>query len=297
VSVIVFINGQRTDTDNAHVSVFDRGFLYGDSVFETIRTYAGRPFALGEHLSRLKASADKVFIPLPLSEPALGAEVEAAVAASGNPESYIRVIVTRGSGPLGLELGFEVEPLRVLLVTPLHPPPDWYYSTGIAAVTFQSQRPGDDVGATGAKLGNYLVAVLAGKEAKARGAQESLIVNRDGGITEGATSNLFWVESGGLLLTPDVCAGILPGVTRARVLEVAGASGLEVAYATPDADRLRGAEEVFITSSIRELVPVVRVDEHPIGTGRPGPVARGLLGRFRTLVGEARADGVREPAT
>lgn len=280
MTTLVLIDGVEHTPEAARVSVFDRGFLYGDSVFETIRTYAGRPFALREHLDRLEQSAARVFIDLPVSRSRLEGEITEALQAAANPESYLRVIVTRGSGPLGLDTGFEAHPLRVIIVAPLTPPAQELYDRGIAVVTYRTQRVAEATDAAGTKVGNYLVAVLAMRKARAEGAAEALIVDHAGNVVEGASSNVFAVCAG-TLVTPPESAGILPGITRAKLLEVAAELGVRVELRALPAQDLGRADEVFISSSIRELLPVVRVDSQLIGGGRPGPLSAQLLRAFR----------------
>jgi branched-chain amino acid aminotransferase len=277
------IDGRIVEPDAAVISVFDRGFLYGDSVFETIRTYEGQPFALTEHVARLERSAERVFIPLPLPPQAIAEEVREVVRRAGNAESYVRVMVTRGSGPLGLEADRAERPARVVIVAPLVPPPAEAYGQGISVVTYRTRRAAEDTDAVGAKVGNYLVAVLAMREARAAGAAEALIVDGRGHVVEGATSNLF-AGFDGALVTPPEEAGILPGITRAFLLEVAGELGVELRLEPIPLERLLGADELFVSSSIRELLPVVRVDDQPIGDGRPGELTRRLHLGFREKV-------------
>lgn len=279
----VMINGQLCSGDAAMVSVFDRGFLYGDSVFETIRTYRGRAFALSEHLSRLQRSAQKVFIDLPVPSQQLALEVNRTLSAAGNDESYVRVMITRGQGALGLDPALADKPSRVIIVDALKAPLDSLYRSGIKTITYKTRRPSDATAAEGAKVGNYLVAVMATREAKLRGAAEALIVDADGGVVEGATSNLFLV-SDGQLGTPPESAGILPGITRQRILQAARNLGLPVAFTVPSSEQLGAADEVFISSSIRELMPVVQVDDQLIGSGVPGPVTTRLHREFRREV-------------
>lgn len=280
MSTLVFIDGVEHQPEAARVSVFDRGFLYGDSVFETLRTYGGRPFALAEHLTRLGQSAARVFIDLPISLAALSAEIEQAVARAGNAESYVRVIVTRGSGPMGLDTGFDAKPLRAIIVAPLSAPAPELYRDGIAVVLYRTQRVAEATDAAGTKVGNYLVAVLAMRHARAVGASEALIVDHAGNVVEGATSNLFAVR-GGRLITPPEEAGILPGITRALLIGVAAEQGIPVELRPLSVGEVLSADELCISSSIRELLPVVRVDSQPIGTGRPGPTTERLLRAFR----------------
>lgn len=276
------INGVIHKPEEALVSVYDRGFLYGDGVFETIRTYGGEPFALDEHLARLGRSAEKVGIAMPVEPAALALEVRLAVRAARNPESYARIILTRGEGPLGLDPALALTPLRVILVEPLVPLPVALYRDGAKVVTVRTARAAD--AAPSAKVSNYLGSMLALKQAKAAGAHEALILDHEGAIVEGATSNLFLVRRGALV-TPPEAAGILAGITRAHVIEVAGELGLSVTLEAIFPRDLDGAEEAFLTSSLREIIPVVQVDDRVVGDGRPGPVTRAVHAAFRRRVG------------
>jgi branched-chain amino acid aminotransferase len=284
---IVSIDGVLLPPDQASVSVYDRGFLYGDAVFEVLRTYGGRPFALGEHLGRLRRSAERVFITLPVDDATLAREVDATIAAARGDapgESYVRIVVTRGSGPLSLDPDTATHPLRVVLLQPVVPPPHDAYVRGIAVVTVATRRAVDDTSASGAKVTNYLANLLAMREARARGAAEALIVDSRGHVVEGASSNVFLVTAG-RVATPPESAGILAGITRAHVLAAARDLGIAVDERELAPGDVHHADEVFVTSSIRELLPVVRVDDRVIGTGVPGPVGRVLHRRFRESVG------------
>ncbi|WP_437976166.1 aminotransferase class IV [Sorangium sp. So ce295] len=316
---LVSIDGVIHRPEEARVSVYDRGFLYGDSVFETIRTYGGEPFALEEHLARLERSAERIALALPIPRDELGREVVAllrAATAAGSAggtagsagaqgsasaadsaaplESTLRVMLTRGSGPLGLDPSLAGAPLRVILVEPLKPLPGGLYREGISVITICTQRAGD--AAPGAKVSNYLESLLALRQARAAGAHEALILDPSGHVVEGTTSNVFLVERrpaalegaedpGHLLITPPKEAGILVGITRAHVMHVAGELGMPVCCEPVTMARLLAAEEVFITSSLREIVSVVRVDAHTIGAGVPGPKTRALHAAFRRRVG------------
>lgn len=278
---LVSIDGRVTAAEDAKISVFDRGFLYGDSVFEALRTYRGVPFALDEHLERLARSAERVLIPLPVSLEALGREVVELVRAAGNPESYIRLMVTRGQGEsLGLDPELAQRPCRIVIVLPLTLPAASIYEQGISTVTYRTQRIADAAEASGAKLGNYLMSVLAMRAAREAGAQEALFLDRDGNVLEGSTSNVFAVRHGKLVTAP-ADAAILLGITRARVMGVARELGLPIEERALPLAELVAADEAFITSSIREIVPVVRVDGSVIGSGSPGPTTLALLRRFR----------------
>lgn len=294
---LVSIDGALHAPDDAKVSVYDRGFLYGDSVFETIRTYAGKCFALGEHIARLERSAALVAIPMPISADALAAEILAAVSASQSPggpgdgspadpaapaERYVRVMLSRGMGPLGLDSTAAVAPLRVILVEPLQTPAPELYRDGVAVIAVRTERAAD--AAHGAKVGNYLASLLALRAARAAGAHEALVLDAQGRIIEGTTSNVFLVQ-GGALVTPPEEAGILAGITRAHLFDVARSEGIPVRLASFTPEDLASADEAFLSSSIREVLSIVRIDGRAIGAGKPGRVTRALHVAFRQRVG------------
>jgi branched-chain amino acid aminotransferase len=217
---------------------------------------------------------------MPLSDEALAAEILRVLEAAKNEDSYVRIMLTRGSGPLGLDPDLATQPLRVILVEPVTPPPRSAYADGIALICVQVARTVDGTAAAGAKVSNYLANLLAMKEAKGRGAAEALVLDGRGDVVEGASSNVFVVKDG-VLKTPPESAGILPGITRAHVLKVAHDSGVAVEIKALRPEDLYRADEVFITSSIREILPAVRVDDRVIGTGKPGPLTRKLHQSFR----------------
>jgi branched-chain amino acid aminotransferase len=287
----VSIDGQVVDSAEARVSVFDRGFLYGDSVFEVFRTYGGVPFAQREHLERLERSANRLMIPMPVSLQTLSSEVAATLDAAGEGEWYVRVVVTRGTGPLTYDPSTAREPLRVIIAAPVSLPPVEHYERGIAVMLLHASRPTDDERASGAKASNYLANLLAVHEAKQKGAQEALVLGRRGQILEGASSNLFIVTEG-KVLTPEPEPGILVGITRATVLAAARAQGIEAAETTVRPEDLYGADEAFLTSSIREVMPVVAADGRTIGSGAPGPVTKRLHEGYLRAVAQATGAGV-----
>lgn len=286
---LVLVNGEPKAPEEAVVSVYDRGFLYGDSVFETIRTYGGKPFALEDHVQRLARSASRVLIDLPLPIDEIAKEIERAVELAQNPESSIRVMLTRGTGPLGLDPDLARNPSRFVFVEPLKMPPVEAYRDGIKAVLVRTSRATDATAAAGAKVANYLTSLLALREAKQAQAAEALIVDANGLVVEGATSNVFVVKNDELL-TPPESAGILPGITRAHLLEVAKELGVAVRFEELPEASVLDADEVFISSSIREVLPVVRVDEKTIGDGKPGAMTRKLHSAFRKAVGAPGPD-------
>jgi branched-chain amino acid aminotransferase len=282
MTTLVSLDGRIVLPEAALVSVFDRGFLYGDSVFEVLRSYGGVLFGFEEHLARLKKSAELALIPF--SDVALlRQEILAVVAATGNPETYLRVVVTRGTGKsLGLDPALAREPLRVVLATDVPAMPAAMYERGISVITYRTQRISEGTSAAGAKLGNYLLSILATREALHAGADEALILDRHGQVVEGTTSNVFLVKSG-VLVTPPDDAGLLAGITRGKVFELASRFGIPIELRSFAPAELATADEVFITSSIRELVPVIAADGKPAGGGRPGAMTARLLAAYRAL--------------
>lgn len=287
----VSIEGHVVDSGEARVSVFDRGFLYGDSVFEVFRTYRGVPFAQREHLERLQRSADRLMIAMPVSVETLCSEVAATLEAAGEGEWYVRVVITRGMGPLTYDPTTATRPLRVIIAAPVTVPPAEHYERGIAVSLLHASRPTDDDRASGAKASNYLANLLAVHEAKQQGAQEALMLGRRGQILEGASSNVFIVKDGAVR-TPEPQPGVLVGITRAAVLAAASAAGIRVEEAEVRPEDLYAADEAFITSSIREVMPVVAADGRTIGSGAPGSVTKRLHQGYLRAVADATGPGV-----
>jgi branched-chain amino acid aminotransferase len=283
MSIRVHVDGKICLPEEAKVPVFDRGFLYGDSVYETIGTVRGRLFALSDHLDRLERSAQRLALRLPPR-----AEIERAildtVAAAGNPESRVRVMVTRGGGKLDLDPASAGDPRLVVIVQPLGGPTPEMYEKGVAVAIVSVTRnlPGaiDPL----IKSGNYLNNVLALSEARQHpGVHEAILLSAGGSVAEGASSNVFAVVAGELR-TPALSVGILDGVTRGKVLALARAEGIpcrEVEVMTPD--ELRGASEAFLTSAARGVLPVTAVDGAAVGAGAPGAVTRRLMALYARL--------------
>lgn len=285
MATLVSLDGQLVPPNEASISVFDRGFLYGDSVYEVLRTYRGVPFALESHLERLTGSAHRIGMTLPVETSRLGAEIHAVHAASGNPDSYLRIVVTRGSGRIGLDPALAVEPRRIVIaedVETMKPPPK-AYQEGVEIALVGVRKNLRSAIDPQAKTGNYLNSVMALREARQSGAYEAVMLDHRGAITEGSSSNIFLVI-GGLLFTPPVEAGILKGVTRSVVLEVAAQAGLRALQIPLDESALEEADEVFITSSVREVVPVVRINGRAIRSGQPGPITRRVHALYHGFV-------------
>jgi branched-chain amino acid aminotransferase len=293
----VNIDGRLLEPGAARVSVFDRGFLYGDSVYEVVRTYGGRPFELDAHLARLAHSAARIGLVLPWDARRVAAEVARTLEASrggdvddpaaapwNRGERIVRIVMTRGSGDLGLDPALAVDPSAIVIVHPLAGPPAGAYRDGVAACVVGVPRASPTAADPSAKTGLHLPHVLAVREARGQGAYEALLTDGTGQVTEGASSNLFAVRDG-RLVTPPLGAGILEGVTRGVVLRLARAPelGLGVEERPLRIDELARAEELFITSTAREILPVTTLDGRPVGDGRVGPVTGRLHAAFRAL--------------
>ena len=303
MTAIVSIDGVLVPAGEARVPVFDRGFLYGDSVYEVVRTYDLEPFELGAHLARLAASAERIFLPLPWSGPRLeqeirrvvdasrgGDEVEPAAAPWNRGERSVRVVVTRGSGEMGLDPALATSPLVAILALPLRGPPFAAYREGVSAWPFGGSSAPLRGGDPGAKTGEHLFHVLAMREARAHEGHEALLVDREGWVTEGASSNVFAVR-GGALETPPLQAGILAGVTRARVIALARELGITVREEPLRLASLHDADEAFLTSTVREILPLVRVGDRAVGSGAPGPVTARIHATFRYRAGGGHESG------
>jgi branched-chain amino acid aminotransferase len=276
---IASVNGTVTPAHEARVSVLDNGFTFGDSVYETLRTYGGRPFALDRHLRRLRHSAERLGITAP-PDVKLAAWLDTLLAAAANPESYIRFIVSRGVGDISYRFERVQGPTVVMAVKPFEVPPAQHFEAGVAVIVSSVRRNAPEALDPGIKSCNLLNNILAVREAQAKGALEPIMLNPHGEVAEGASSNVFIVKRG-VLRTPPLSAGILPGVTREILLELAPTLGIaseEVTVLPPD---LRGADEAFLTSTLKEAMPICIIDGQPVGDGKPGPVTLRLLQAFR----------------
>lgn len=291
---IVVLNGRLMPAEEARVSVLDRGFLFGDGVFEVLRTYEGVPFALDEHLDRLERSLEGMRIPSPVPRSTFAHEVASALDALGIEEAYVRIVVSRGEGPLHLDpRRASSQPTRVVIAAPLLPLPERLHE-GVALASVRVNRPTDGTSAHGAKISAYVANMLALLDAQDRGAYEAALVHDDGSISEGHSSSLFVVRDGALE-TPPLSSGALPGITRALVMQAARQHGCVVRERLLFCRDFERAEEAFLTSSLREIVPIVSFDGVPVGSGVVGPLTRALHERYRRLVAERiRQAGTRD---
>jgi branched-chain amino acid aminotransferase len=270
------IDGVVVPEAAAVVSVLDRGFLYGDGVYEVARTAGGRPVDLERHLDRLEGSAARLLFP-PLPRPAIAAAVAAGIAASGEPECYVRVVVTRGAGPIGLDVALADRVRVVVIAAPLVLPSAAQYAGGVAVALVGIERTSARALDPAVKSGNYLNNILGLAEAKRRGAYEALLLNPAGQLAEGSTSNVF-LGTGGRLVTPELGAGILAGVTRRRLLELAREVGVAIDERAVAPGELATCDEAFLSSSIRGVLPIATLDGRALAA--PGPATRRMIAAY-----------------
>jgi len=285
MSATVNVNGRTFDQEHAVISVFDHGFLYGEGVYETLRTYNGQPFLFERHMRRLRNSAGMMALAVPLDDGAIETRVRetmraAALGDAPDREAYIRILVTRGIGELTYDPAATPNPSIVVIVKPHEAPPIEVFErgVGVSLVPIVRNHPGSVNPLI--KSNNLLNNALAMQEAFRRGGYEGIMRNYRGELAECTQSNLFIVRNGEAL-TPPIDAGLLPGITRAFLFEVGVERGIAVREAVLRDDELFGADEAFLTSTTREVVPIVKVDDLPIGNGAPGPVTRALLDGYR----------------
>ncbi len=282
---VVYVNGTITPADHAVVPVFDHGFLYGEGVYETLRTYGRVPFAFDAHMARLRRSADLIALDVPMTDEAMLAAVNATIAAGDSPadaELYIRILLTRGVGELTYDLSATPRPTLVIIVRTLKAFPETNYTRGIRVVISGVRRNHPTALNPMVKSNNLMNTALAMQDGYRRGADEVVLLNHDGFVTECSQSNIF-IVAGGVVCTPPLDAGLLPGITRALVLQCAREAGIAVEERALTADDVLNADEVFITGTTREITPVTTVDDRAIGGGLPGVVTKQLHARFKAL--------------
>jgi branched-chain amino acid aminotransferase len=276
---IVFFNGDWIPASQARISPLDHGFLYGDGVFEGIRAYAGRVFQLPAHMARLYASAKTLMLTIPLSPEEMSAKVLESVRINHLQDAYIRLVVSRGVGDLGLDPRSCFEPTVLIMADQIQLYPESYYQKGLALASVSLRRPSGDVLNTAVKSLNYLNSILAKIEANLRGVPEVVLMNQQGYVVEGTGDNIFIVKEGGLV-TPPPSAGILNGITRQVILRLAREAGLDTREENFTLHDLYNADECFMTGTAAEVVPAVSCDGRTIGTGTVGPVTRRLMDLF-----------------
>jgi len=276
------MNGKMCDKADAKVSVYDHGLLYGDGVFEGIRIYSGKVFRLHEHVERLYESAKHIYLEVPWSRERMIEEVLRTVAVNHKIDGYIRLVVTRGAGTLGLDPGKCSDPQIIIIVDDISLYPAKYYDEGLEVVTASFIRNHPNAMSPRVKSLNYLNNILAKVEAARAGCQEAIMLNHLGEVAECTGDNIFLIKHG-LVRTPPSSAGILEGVTRNAVIELAEAAGITVLEVALTRHDVYSADECFLTGTAAEVVPVVKDDGRLIGAGKPGPITRQLRERFQVL--------------
>ena len=282
MSLKVYINGTLYDKEDAKISVYDHGLLYGDGVFEGMRVYGGKVFRMPEHLERLWNSAKAIWLEIPMTPETLGQAVDQTVQANGIEDGYVRLVVTRGVGTLGLDPNRCAQPQVIIIADYITLYPREYYEQGLHIVTVSTIRNHPAALSPRIKSLNYLNNILAKIEGLQAGCVEALMLNQKGEVAECTGDNIFLVRKGELL-TPSVEAGILEGITRAVVIELARELKIPVRETPLTKHDVYIADECFLTGSAAELVPVTKVDSRKIGDGVPGPITLRLLDRFHEV--------------
>jgi branched-chain amino acid aminotransferase len=293
-NAIINVNGEIVPGDQAQVSVYDRGFLYGDSLYEVARTYDGKYFGLDEHLARLTQSAALCHIRLDQGSAQLRAEMERTAEAfrrqpgRASTDVYARLIVTRGRGKIGFSQSCVLTPTQyVIIAQPVDAPTPAQYSKGCALQVAERLRLDRRALDPAMKSGNYLNSVLAYLEAAQDGFDDALLCNADGHVTEGTTFNIYYIKRG-ILVTPPLDIGILDGITRRFVLAAATQLAIPYREVRFPRERLYEADEAFLTGSVKEVFPVTRIDDVTLGQGRPGPLTDRLHAAYQALLPNAK---------
>ena len=275
----VWINGKLFDKADAKVSVYDHGLLYGDGVFEGLRVYNGKVFRLKEHIDRFYDSARHIWLEIPMSREQLTEAVLSTVKANDKRDGYIRLIITRGAGTLGLDPRKTTDPQVIIIVDDISLYPPELYDNGMEIVTAATVRNHPNALNPRIKSLNYLNNILAKIEAIRAGCHEAVMLNPNGEVAECTGDNIFVVKRG-VLRTPPLNAGILEGITRNAVIELARAANIPVQEIVLTRHDIYSADECFLTGTAAEVIPIVKCDGRLIGTGKPGPVTRQLRERF-----------------
>ena len=278
--MLIYIDGEFLPAAEAKVSVFDHGLLYGDGVFEGIRSYNGRVFKLDEHLERLYDSAKSIMLQIPIPIETMKETVLETLRRNHLREAYIRLVITRGVGDLGLDPDKCPKPSIIIIADKIALYPQKFYEEGLEIVTASVRRNYSEAINPRIKSLNYLNNILAKIEGKQSGAEEVLMLNAEGYVVECSGDNIFWVKNE-VLVTPPVHIGILEGVTRNSVIDLARDAGMRVEERVFTRHDLYIADECFLTGTAAEVIPVVKIDRRAIGDGQPGKITEKLIAAFR----------------
>jgi len=275
----IYLNDRFVKKEEAVVSVFDHGFLYGDGVYETIRSYGSRLFMRDQHLARLRRSADAIGLTIPIPEHRWPSLLHEAMTRNDvgheHADAYLRITISRGAGDIGLDPALCPTPTVVIMTKPLHPPPLEQYRIGVDLIVARTRRNLPSALSPQIKATNFLNNILAKREAIAAGAFDSILLNWESHLTECTVSNLFFVRAG-RLCTPALACGLLDGITRDMVLNLAREAQIPVDEGHFGIEAIHKADECLLTNTSMEVMPVTMVDEHPVGNGTPGPLTQRL---------------------
>jgi branched-chain amino acid aminotransferase len=286
----VYIDGKFYSKEQAKISVFDHGLLYGDGVFEGIRSYNRLVFRLREHIDRLYRSAGAIMLKIPITKDQMADAVCKTIKRNELNNAYVRLVVTRGQGDLGLDPRKCKGQARIIIIADkIKLYPEKFYRKGLAIITARTQQNSVYALNPAIKSLNYLTNILAKIEAASGGYEEAIMLNARGYVTECTGDNIFIVKNN-IVYTPPVSAGLLEGITRAAVIEIARANKIRLKQSFFRRDSIYRADECFLTGTAAELIPVVRVDDKAVGTGRPGPLTAVFLEEFHKLT---KIEGIR----
>ncbi len=283
MSLQIYIAGEFHDKENAKISVYDHGLLYGDGVFEGMRSYSGKVFRLEQHLDRLYESALAICLTIPISKDQMALDVNKTLQVNSLTNAYIRLVVTRGSGSLGLDPNRTSNPQVIIIADSISLYPEEHYQNGLKIITASTVRSHPAALSPRIKSLNYLNNIMAKIEGLQAGCVEALMLNHKGEVAECTGDNIFIVKNG-TILTPPKDAGILEGITRNAILDLAKELGIVAHETTLTRHDLFVADECFLTGSAAEVIPVVSIDSRPIGQGKVGAMTTKLMAAFKKLV-------------
>lgn len=283
MSLKVYIGGKFVDKEDAKISVYDHGLLYGDGVFEGIRSYAGKVFRMKEHVDRLYESARAIHLIIPMTREEMARAIEDTLAINNFTDAYIRLVVTRGAGSLGLDPRRTTDPQVIIITDSISLYPEEYYENGLAIITAGTIRNHPAALSPRIKSLNYLNNIMAKIEGTNAGCLEALMLNHSGYVAECTGDNIFIVKKG-VIHTPSIDAGILDGITRQAVIDLATSLGIAVVERTMERHDILTADECFLTGTAAEVIPVTKLDGRPIGDGEVGPISRKLRSAYGKMV-------------
>ncbi len=277
----IFLNDKIIPDTEGSVSTGDRGFLYGDSIYETLRSYKGKPFKLSEHMERMRQSAKQLRISFEYTNTKIGGWINELTERNHSPDAYIRITLSRGTGGGRLQMSDNIVPTTLIQIKPFAPYEKKLYEEGMSLVVSECRRS-TSCPISRHKSTNLLKSILLKEEANKKAAHDSIILNTDGYVAECVVSNIFMV-SGGHVITPSLDTNILPGITRSTVLDICNDNGLSTSEDHFTLERLVNADEIFITNSLMEIMPVSKIDDSRIGKTVPGKITQQLMNAYKGL--------------